>query len=263
MTATPVKLHAKVDGDGPDMVLAHGLFGSAENLGGIARRLRAHFRVHALDMRNHGRSPHTATHTYTALSADIGRYLDDAALIDAHLVGHSMGGKAVMTLAQAAPTRVRTVSVIDIAPKPYPRHHDAILDALLSLRDHPPTTRQDADQRLATAVPDAHVRHFLLKNLVRTDAGPFALRVNIGTLSADYDAIAGWHTVTPPCPVPVSFIVGGASDYIQAGDRAAILAQFPNASSRVIPTGSHWVHAEKPELVAGVIARFAQSGTPG
>ncbi|MEM7377918.1 MAG: alpha/beta fold hydrolase [Pseudomonadota bacterium] len=261
MTTAPVKLHAKIEGNGPDMVLAHGLFGSAENLGGITRRLRDRYRVHALDLRNHGRSPHTDTHSYTALAADIVRYLDDTALPRVHLVGHSMGGKAVMTLARSAARRVIAATVIDIAPKRYPRHHDAILEALLALRDAPPSTRQDADQRLVAAVPEAAVRQFLLKNLHRTAAGDLALRLNIDTIATDYDAIAGWETDVEPCPVPVGFIVGGASDYIQAEDRPAILAQFPNASSRVIPDGSHWVHAEKPDVVASVIARFAEAAS--
>lgn len=259
MSHEPVALHHKTEGDGPDVLLAHGLFGNGENLGGLARRLREQFRVHTVDMRNHGRSPHSAVHTYAALAADLEAYLDAAACQQAHVIGHSMGGKAAMQLALTAPERVASLGVIDIAPKPYPRHHDAILSALQALLDDPPTSRQAADSVLAGSVSEAAVRQFLLKNLQREDAGHYGLKLNLEAIINHYDDIAGWDESLAATDTPTFFVVGGESDYVTDDDRARIAQQFPQASARLVPGGSHWVHAEKPDLVASVLIRSIQA----
>ncbi len=54
---TAVDLNAIRSGQGPPVVVAHGLFGSARNWTSIARRLADRHAVHALDMRNHGKRP--------------------------------------------------------------------------------------------------------------------------------------------------------------------------------------------------------------
>lgn len=259
--STAIPLHARVEGSGEDVLLAHGLFGSAENLGGISRQLREQFRVHLLDMRNHGRSPHAAYHRYADLAADLLRYADDQALGRVHLVGHSMGGKAAMHCCLREPTRISTLSVIDIAPKPYPRHHDTILSALLALQANPPHDRRSADERIKTAVPESAVRQFLLKNLQRSQQGHFSIRLNLDAIASEYQEIAAWDLSLPASPTPTLFITGGNSNYIVESDRSAIFAQFPNARVQVIADGSHWVHAEKPDLVADAITRFIAEQT--
>ncbi len=53
-------LHAVERGEGAPLVLLHGLFGRAGNFGAMQRELARKFRVLALDLRNHGESPHAA-----------------------------------------------------------------------------------------------------------------------------------------------------------------------------------------------------------
>ncbi len=260
MSHDTATLHHRVSGSGDILVLLHGLFGSNENLGGIGRRLQNQFTVHALDLRNHGRSPHTPTHNYPLLAADVAAYIRSITDQPVHLVGHSMGGKTAMRLALDAPELLESLTVIDIAPKPYPRHHDVILAALAALADTPPTSRQEADTRLAQAVSEPSTRQFLLKNLTRDNDGAYQLRLNIEALMTHYDDIANWQDNGSVCPVPALFIVGGKSGYVSRGDRATILKQFPNAKGHVIPGGSHWVHAESPERVSDAISAFIASG---
>ena len=50
-------LYARTSGQGPDLILLHGLFGQCGNLRSVARALETHFRVHCLDLPDHGRSP--------------------------------------------------------------------------------------------------------------------------------------------------------------------------------------------------------------
>ena len=93
-----MKLHARQQGEGVDVIALHGLFGSQENLGMINRGLGQTYRMHGLDMRNHGRSPHSEVMNYQAMAEDVLEYMDDHQLQNAHLVGHSMGGKIAMML---------------------------------------------------------------------------------------------------------------------------------------------------------------------
>ena len=57
-------LNAIQSGEGPPVVMLHGLFGAARNFGAAQRALSPAFRVIALDMRNHGDSPHATDMRY-------------------------------------------------------------------------------------------------------------------------------------------------------------------------------------------------------
>lgn len=103
----------------PPFVLLHGLLGSSRNWQTAGRELAADRRVYALDLRNHGLSPHAAEMTYEAMTADVRAWLDAQGVGTADLVGHSMGGKVAMLLACRHPERVRRLVVVDIAPKAY------------------------------------------------------------------------------------------------------------------------------------------------
>jgi pimeloyl-ACP methyl ester carboxylesterase len=123
------------ESDLPPVLLAHGLFGSGKNLGGLARRLAATRRVISVDMRNHGDSPHDPDHSYAALAGDLAELIA-AQGGRADVLGHSMGGKAAMMLALTRPELVRRLVVLDIAPYAY--HHregqSELIDAMESVR---------------------------------------------------------------------------------------------------------------------------------
>ena len=55
--------------------------------------------VYAIDLRNHGTSPHIDALDYPSMASDIIRFLSEHALRDVTLIGHSLGGKTVMSVA--------------------------------------------------------------------------------------------------------------------------------------------------------------------
>ena len=65
-------------GEGPPLVVLHGLFGSGTNWRTVARRLSAHHRVILADMRNHGESPHAAEMDYVAQAGDVRALLGES-----------------------------------------------------------------------------------------------------------------------------------------------------------------------------------------
>jgi esterase len=251
-----LKLNHKISGQGEPIILVHGLFGSLENLGMIARGLQEHYEVHSIDVRNHGRSPHSDVHTYTSMAQDIIGYMDDRGLPCAHFLGHSMGGKAVMYLALNFPERVNKLIVADIAPVQYEPHHNEIFDGLLSLPLDELKSRSEADQLLAKHVKEVPVRQFLLKNLVKSGSAGFSWKMNLKSLCKNYHHVMAGQSSSESFNGNVLFIVGGHSNYVQNKHREHVLKLFPNTSMKIIPETGHWLHAEKPDLFVKVCERF-------
>ena len=58
-------------GAGEPVALLHGLFGQGRNFGLVQRNLSERHRVLAIDLRNHGESPHDARMDYPAMAGDV------------------------------------------------------------------------------------------------------------------------------------------------------------------------------------------------
>lgn len=52
-----------------------------------------------MDARNHGESPHTDRHTTQLMATDVGYLMTSLGIKKASLMGHSMGGRAMMYFA--------------------------------------------------------------------------------------------------------------------------------------------------------------------
>ncbi len=238
--------------------MVHGLFGSLENLGVISRLLADNYCVYALDLRNHGRSPHRDSMTHKDSAADIVRLLDYLGLQSAHLFGHSLGGKAVMQVALDYPERVRKLLVGDIAPAASRGNHDNVFDGLFAVNLDEVDSRKDVDNVLAQHIVEPAVRSFILKNLVRDGEGGYSWKANIEVLYNEYEHIRAANTYTAPFNGDVLFIKGGDSNYLTQVDTPEVLARFPSAQVKVIQGTGHWLHAEKPAIFVKLIRDFLQ-----
>lgn len=255
-----MKLHTKLQNalhpeSLPPVVLIHGLFGSLDNLGVLARDLRQHRNVLQIDLRNHGHSPRSDSMDYVAMAQDLRETLDANQINKAVIIGHSMGGKVAMAFSALAPEYIDALIIIDMAPVTYTvRRHDAIFNALNAVSKSGVTTRQDAITIMRQSLPEEDdVIAFLLKSF---DQGLWTF--NVPVLEAQYHIIQGWQPA-PPCYIPALFILGGESSYVDTCYRDTLLAQFPAARATVIAGAGHWVHAEKPASVLRAIHRFLAS----
>ncbi|MEO9189417.1 MAG: alpha/beta fold hydrolase [Acetobacteraceae bacterium] len=248
-------LHATEMGAGPPVVLLHGLFGIARNLGTVQRHLAARFRVLALDLRNHGDSPHAFGMTYADMADDVLETLASMHALPAALIGHSMGGKTAMRAALDHPDSVTRMLVADIAPVPYAHGMGVYVAAMAALTLAPGLTRAAADAALASAVPDASVRGFLVQNL-RLGAEP-AWRIGLPEITASLPDIEGWATPRGATYFgPTLFLAGARSSYIQPAHRPAIRALFPAARFVTLKNAGHWVHADNPDGFIAVAEAF-------
>lgn len=247
-------LKATEAGSGPPVVLLHGLFGAARNWGAIQRAVAQRFRVIALDMRNHGDSPHGADMRYTTMAEDVRQTLESLGLDQVALIGHSMGGKTAMALALAHPARIGRLLVSDIAPVVYDHGNTAIADAMRAVPLSAELTRQQADAALSQAVPRADVRAFLLQNL-RFGAGAH-WRIGLQEIAAAVPDLEGWPRVSGTYDGPSLFVTGANSDYVLAEHRPVIREMFPRARFVAVKGAGHWVHADNAAGFLSVLEAF-------
>jgi esterase len=251
-------LHTEITGQGQAIVLIHGLFGSYENLGVIARALAGQWQVVNLDMRNHGRSDWHDSMSYALMAEDVKDTLDHLGLDQVILLGHSMGGKIAMEFALRYPERVNKLILADISPVQNRPRHLEILSALDGIDLNNLQSRQQADQQLALSITETGVRQFLLKSLYKED-DHFRWRFNIKALIANYQQLLEAPPSKGPYTGPTLFIKGAESDYLLPEHQSLIQQLFPNSKAKIIMGTGHWLHAEKPVAFAKIVTDFLLS----
>ncbi|MDQ5767010.1 alpha/beta fold hydrolase [Thiothrix subterranea] len=249
------RLLGTLDGN-PPLVVLHGLLGSLDNWQTFARGQTAKRAVLALDLRNHGDSPHVEGMSYRQMGADVVEVLDALAIPHCDLMGHSMGGKVAMTLALQQPERVQRLLVVDIAPKAYPPRHQALLQAMSSLPLATLTSRKQADEWLSSTVKHPFERGFLLKNLGRHTDGTFFWQCNLPEIAKQYLKISGFHAPESVFTQPTLFVRGGQSDYVQDTDIDGIWQVFPQATLTTIDAAGHLPHVQTPAEFSAVVNAF-------
>ncbi|MGR3503621.1 alpha/beta fold hydrolase [Pseudaestuariivita sp.] len=226
----------------PPVLIAHGLFGSARNWGVIAKRLSDAHHVVAVDMRNHGQSPHLATHSYDDLAEDL------AEVIDAHggqasVIGHSMGGKAAMMLALTRPDMVNRLLVADIAPVRYSHTQLGFVEAMQRVYTKAITSRSDLVAALAPEVSDPSLQSFFAQSF---DMQTRQWRLNLDTLAREMQKIMDFPDVSGVYDGKSVVLTGAQSDYVTAEHRPRITALFPKARFVQLKDAGHWLHADQP-----------------
>jgi len=239
--------HRDLGGGGlPPLVLVHGFLGSSRNWQTAGNALSGHFHVMAVDLRNHGRSPHAAEMTYAAMLDDLGGWMDAQGLGRTTLLGHSMGGKVAMAMACRHPLRVERLLVVDIAPKDYPGMAQRTeVTAMNELRLDGLRSRAEAEAGLEARVGDWAMRKFLVTNLEQNDEGVWRWIVNLPVLTrALPDLIKNPLAEEDRFTGPTHFILGGKSRFVAPEDHPAIHRHFPAARISVLPASGHNPHLE-------------------
>lgn len=249
-----MQLHHQTIGQGQPLILLHGLFGSADNWGAIAKYFSQTYQVICVDLRNHGSSPHHHSQTYAEMADDLIELCNLLNLGKIHLIGHSLGGKVAMQFATQYPEKIDQLIIVDMAMRTYPDVQTYLIDAMLAVNLAAMQTRSEVNQALTSSIENVKIRQFLLMNLIKID-NHLQWRINLPALKANCPAIrqaVGQSThYTKPC----LFIRGEHSDYVGDDDVDQIKMHFIHAQFASLPTG-HWVHAEQPQAFIEVVARF-------
>lgn len=259
-----MKLFCRTIGSGYPVIILHGLWGASDNWLPIARLLSNEYQIILPDLRNHGHSPHHPEHDYNVLAKDIKDIIEQSDLpVRPHLIGHSMGGKALMAFLLSYPSLSARNIVIDIAPlsytpsplqkKPFHFVHTFPLQKYAD--------RQELNSALSSVFPEENIRQLLLKNICK-EKKHFEWKINADALYTHQADIYDWPDTLQSrrSLLPLLFIKGEHSGYIP--DEACIKKTFPAARLSVIPETGHWIHAEQPEKLAETIRMFLKMSIP-
>lgn len=254
-----MKLNYKQLGEGFPLLILHGLFGSLDNWITLSRQFSSTYSVYMIDARNHGRSPHDPVSDYPSMVEDLRSFMEDHSIEQAHIIGHSMGGKTAMSFTLNHPEKVSKLVVADMAMKAYSGHHDEVIRAMQDIPISEIKNRSEAESILAVRIPELGVRQFLLKNIDRREDGSYAWKINLPVLVNEYPKILMEVKGTNPVQNEVLFIRGGNSDYLKDKDFESAKLYFPNASLQTIEGAGHWIHAEQPGPFFTSVSHFLQS----
>jgi pimeloyl-ACP methyl ester carboxylesterase len=113
--ANGIQIHYQQMGEGPDLVLIHGVTGDLSSWYlQVMPALAKEYRVTAYDLRGHGHSEVTPSgYTSAHMAADLHGLLGALGIDHAHLVGYSFGGTVALHCAVLHPERVASLILGD------------------------------------------------------------------------------------------------------------------------------------------------------
>lgn len=265
-------------GEGPDVVLVHGL-GSAKSsfLETAAALSRSGFRVHAVDLPGFGASakPRLAPYSAPWFATALLEAMDELGVARAHLVGNSMGGRVALELALGAPERVTSLALLAPAVAFVKRGLHPIVRLLrpeFGLVPHRLARRAVHSQvralfadpdALDPAVADVVVDEF--QRVYATAGARFAFLAAARNIYLDapfgrdgfYPRLAGLEP-------PALFVWGTHDELIPARLGHHVRTWLPDAEQLVLEGCGHVPQVERATQVAGILRRFlATAGALG
>lgn len=222
--------------------------------------------VFAIDLRNHGDSPHDPRHDYTLLGSDVEEFIHEHKLAPAALIGHSMGAKTAMTVALHHPDLVESLISVDNAPVDAALKSDfgIYVQGMRKIEEAKVHKQSEADAILQPFEEKLAVRQFLLTNLVRAmdeDGKSYQkFRIPLQILASALDNMADFPYKDPDevkFKGPTLFVRGTDSHYVADETLPAIGGFFPMFDVRDIP-GGHWIISENPHAFREGISLVAK-----
>lgn len=253
-------LYSRIEGNGKPLLIIHGFLGMSDNWKTLGTRFATEgYEVHALDMRNHGKSFHSDAFSYQLMADDVYAYCQEHNLKNIALLGHSMGGKVAMLVAVTYPELIDKLIVADIGPRRYAPHHQEILQGLAAVDFSEKPGRSEVEAIISNYIPDLGTRQFVLKSLYWKEPGQLAYRFNLDVFLKNQEVIGESLPYESHFEKPVLFLKGEKSGYIRNEDAELILHHFPFAQIVTIGNAGHWLHAENPTDFFEAVNSFLKS----
>ena len=290
-TSDGVQLHVEVDGDdgaGVSVVFAHGYALNHDCWHFQRRDLRGIGRLVFYDQRSHGRSgraPRDETSMHR-LGRDLGEVID--VLVPPGpvvLVGHSMGGMSIMSLAQHRPElfgdRVRGVGLVATSARAGARDEVGLRARMAQSAQRygsaaMATVARQADLVESVRRTGSDLGYVLTKRFSysRDDIAPslveFVAAMIAGTpigVISDFLPSLGSHDSTTALASLASvetLVIGAAQDRMTPVDQSReIVAAVPDADYLEVPDAGHMVMLEYPELVTAHLRSLVARSTRG
>lgn len=246
------ELAVEVDGEGPAVLLVHGLGGTANFYQVQADALAARCRVIRVDSAGAGRSPAADGISIESHADDLAAVLDALDVESAAVVGHSMGTLVVRALAGRHPGKVSALALLGAVAEPAEAGRQAQRDRAAVLRDT--GTAAVAPGVVANALSETtrrdkpEVAAFVRELVMRQDPEGYA---------RNCEALAA---ATDPGPVPAGFpllLITGTEDKVgPPAVSEALAATHDNATVELLPGVGHWTALEAARETTDLLLKF-------
>jgi 3-oxoadipate enol-lactonase len=246
------ELAVEVGGEGPAVLLVHGLGGTANFYQVQADALAERCRVIRVDSAGAGRSPVADGISVDSHADDLAAVLDALGVPSAVVVGHSLGTLIVRSLAARHPAKVSALALLGAVRPPSDAVRQAQHDRAATLREQ--GTAAVAPGVVANALSDEtrrarpEVAAFVRELVMRQDPEGYAR--NCEALAAATDP----GPVDPALPL---LLVTGEDDKVGPPDASRELAEaHGSATVEVLPGVGHWTALEAAEATTAHLLKF-------
>ncbi len=237
--------------DNPTVLIVHGWLGQSAHWHSIGRFL-ADQNLHVIipDLPNHGGSFHIEEFSYDSMAHFLHDFLSNHASGKPILVGHSMGGKIVMKMADLYPEDYERIIVVDILPKAYPElcGKGGIADVILRTDISRFYYRKDLLDHFRKSVSDKGWLALLMQNVEspcdKSKQEPLAWKSNAVMLSQNIDKVAG-AVELGKSQIPAFLLRGDRSEFTKEEDLSLFGQIYSNSRIVTIKDASHWVFVDK------------------
>jgi pimeloyl-ACP methyl ester carboxylesterase len=263
VAARGVRLRVTEEGDGPRVVLLHGLFVDHRTWDGVRPRLRDAFRVIAPDLPGFGQSeippPTRFPYGIDAFAEAVTDLYAGLEIGRAALVGHGLGGAVALTVAARHPELVSHLILIDAhayndATRVESRIARAPLLGSLVFKQLVGRALFRAYCRTRLLSPDSRVDSALLDTFYDAFNSPPARGSALAALQSALDTrpiIACTARVQTP-----TLVVWGRLDAVYPASLGQRLAREIRGAGLELIDAGHLSPVERPDLIADLIARF-------
>jgi len=258
-----IRLYYKVDGQGDDLLLIHGVTGYISMWRYVRPHLTGSLRVIMPDLRGHGRSDKPdMRYSVEMFAQDMLGLLDVLGVEQCVVAGHSLGGFIAQQMARQAPERVRGLILICTAHKVGQEAVEAWIEENRAVVGLPP--EQALEKRLELA--------FFDPNRLRSTPGMMELlkeneeQLKINEKSHGHAQIAAGlfnsEEWLEEIRVPTLVIQCGQDKIFPRHVGEHLASHIPGATLRVIDGTSHSIQLEQPKALAQAIVEYCRTLPP-
>ena len=253
----PVDCAYSVEGNGPPLILVHGIGAARDTWRFLMPHLKQHFTVANYDLRGHGASPCPGVpFGLEELVADLERLRERVGFETCHIAGHSLGGMIGPAYARAFPDRVLSLGILSTAAFRTEDDSQKVWAVVRAMEEKGvPNILETLIDRWYTDDFIAQHRDIVdrrLKQVVDTDPEVF---LNVFRIYAGTEMSPWLHEVTAPSLVLTGENDGGCNPRLNQQIHDAL----PNSELVILPNYKHSILLEAGEIVAQNMISFVQS----
>jgi len=258
-----------------NLIVVHGLFGSAANFRGIMKdpKISLFANSYLLDMRNHGSSEHKDSMTLKEMADDIYAFIQENNIKSKVVIlGHSMGARVTLTFCLHYPQILSGVIIEDMIPYDYnndPRFPiykktKALLEKLVKIDLN--RGYQSVVEEIRAVSGSKMVADFVMTNVKKNEAtGNYQWKCNLPVLLESYSNVEDKFEVSSQerFTGPLKVIFGDKSEYYSKDLLPNFKNVFPHFDEQkhvsVVKNAAHWVHFDQPEAFIEEIHQFLRT----